>query len=43
MDDTDINEEHDGPLVDDFNMGGLGDENDKSLSHLHGCLLKCKL
>ena len=28
MDDIDTDEEHDGPHVDDFNMGGIGDEND---------------
>ena len=28
MDDTNTDEEHNGPPVDDFNMGGLGDEND---------------
>ena len=27
MDDIDIDEEHDGPPVDDFNTGGLGNEN----------------
>ena len=28
MDDTNIDEEHDGLLVEDFNMGGHGDKND---------------
>ena len=28
MDDTDIDEEQDGPHAEDFNVGGIGDEND---------------